>query len=134
MNWCQRRAEPNTRGNVLMSNENLKSARNAFAAFEESMGDDAAIQHLEEALGHVQVVFKDRNSTTNDKSVVRNFVNSHRINLIREIKQIISESGTFDPDFYVHWGDLVSCFEEYGFDDDEELRKLKVELFHHACS
>ncbi len=117
-----------------MSNENLKSARNAFAAFEESMGDDAAIQHLEEALGLVQVVFKDRNSITNDKSVVRNFVNSHRINLIREIKQIISESGTFDPDFYVHWGDLVSCFEEYAFDDDEELKKLKVELFHHACS
>jgi len=117
-----------------MSSDYLESARRAFVAFEESMGDEAAIEHLEEALDLVKAVIENHNSTTNERSVVRNLVNSHRINLIREIKQIISESGTFDPDFYVHWGDLVSSFEEYRFDDDEELKKLKVELFHHACS
>ena len=117
-----------------MSSENLKSARKAFAAFEKIMGDEAAIQHLEEALDHVQVVFKDHNSTTIDRSEARNLVNAYRMKLIRRIRQITSESGTFDSDFYVHWGDLVSSFEEYGFDDDEELKKLKVELFHHACS
>ncbi len=117
-----------------MSSENPESARNAFAAFEESMGDEAAMQHLEEALDHVRVVFKDHNSTTNDRSVARNLVNAYRMKLIRRIRKITSDSGSFDSDFYVHWGDLVSSFEEYGFDDDEELKKLKVELFHHAFS
>ncbi len=117
-----------------MSSENSESARNAFAAFEESMGDEAAIQHLEEALDLVQVVFEDDNYTTNDRSVARNLVNAYRMKLIRRIRQITSDSVTFDSDFYVHWGDLVSSFEEYGFDDDEELKKLKSELLRHAFS
>ncbi len=117
-----------------MSSENLESARNVFAAFEESMGDEAAIQHLEEALDLVLAVIEHDNSTTNDRSEAQNLVDSHRMKLIRRIRQILSDSVTFVPDFYVHWGDLVSSFEEYGFDDDEELKKMKGELFRHALS
>lgn len=117
-----------------MSSENLKSATRAFAAFEESMGDDAAIQHLEEALDLVQAVIEDDNSNTYDKVEARNLVDAYRMKLIRRIRQITSDSVTFDSDFYVHWGDLVSSFEEYGFDEDEELKKLKSELFRHALS
>ncbi len=117
-----------------MSSENPESASIAFAAFEESMGDEAAIQHLEEALDLVQAVIEDDNSNTDDKVVARNLVDAYRMKLITRIRQITSDSVTFDSDFYMHWGDLVSSFEEYGFDDDEELKKLKVELFHHAFS
>ncbi len=117
-----------------MSSENPESARRTFTAFEESMGDDAAIQHLEEALDLVQAVIEDDNSNTDDKVVARNLVNAYRMKLIRRIRHILSDSVTFVSDFYMHWGDLVSCFEEYGFDDDEELKKLKGERFRHALS
>ena len=106
----------------------LVEARISLKKLEENFGDPERLSYLKQGISLLgDVIMGDCAQVHKDRA--NKMVFTYRNRILSEVKGVLSNADSCDMDSLNHWHNTMAVFSDAGFDDDQEFRSCKEQLF-----
>lgn len=107
-------------GKITMVKEatELVAARAALRKAEKDLGDPGALIHIRKAIDFLLGMMSG-NSRQIEKDLARKLVLTYRNKVLSEVKTILANFDSYEPESLNHWNKVMEIFVDAGVDDPE---------------
>jgi hypothetical protein len=106
----------------------LSAARVSLKKSAEDFGDPGRLVHLRNGMSSLAEVVLGESAQI-QKDISKKLALTYRNKLLSEVKVVVANMDSYDPESLGHWHQVMEAFVDAGFGDDPEFNALKEQLF-----
>jgi hypothetical protein len=106
----------------------ISAARASLKKSAEDFGDPGRLGHLRNGISSLAEVLAGESAQI-QKDISKKLALTYRNKLLSEVKVVVANMDSYDPESLGHWHQAMEAFVDAGFGDDPEFNALREQLF-----